>query len=116
MVALTILSVVLMALGGLMFQVARQTRGSAATTYRSAAMQRAAAYVQGLPWTGIDPAIGCRADSSGQLEYNRCISVMDSTPRLKRITVVISPTGVLTALPDTLVVYRYRGRPDSPLR
>ncbi len=115
MIALTIFSVVLVALGGLMFSVAKQTRQSAATTFRQAAMQRAAAWIDVLPWDSITPSAGCTADSSGQLAYDRCVSVVDTTPRLKRITVVVSPTGVLSALPDTLVIYRNRTRSAAPV-
>ena len=104
LVALTILSIVLIALGGLMFQVGRQTRLSAATTYRSAAMQRAAAWIEGLPWDSSTSAIigGCTADSSGLMSYDRCTTVV--------------PNGIFTALPETLVVYRNKARPASPLQ
>lgn len=118
MVALSILSVVLIALGGLMFQVARQTQRSAATTYRTAAMQQASAWIEGLPWDSSTGGIigGCTTDSSGQLSYTRCTTVWDSTPRLRRITVVVVPTGQLATPPETLVVYRNRSRAASPLQ
>jgi len=114
MIALTILSVVLISLGGLMFQVAEHTRTSAKATLRAAAAQKTAAYIQELPWGNIDGASGCTADSSGLMAYDRCISVIDSTTEIKRVTLVISPTGVFTALPETLMVYRNRGREVSP--
>ena len=110
MIAMTILSVVLIALGGLMFQVAEQTRTSAKATYRAAATQKTAAYIQALPWDSIDGASGCTADSSGLMAYDRCISVIDSTARIKRVTLVIASTGVFAALPETLMVYRVKGR------
>ena len=115
MIALTIMSVVLIALGGLMFQVAQQSRSSAATTYRTAAAQKAAAHIQTLPWNNIDGASGCTADSSGLMAYNRCISVTNPSAEMKQVTVVISPTGLFTALPETLLVVRsQKTRPVSP--
>ena len=114
MIALTIMSVVLIALGGLMFQVAQQSRSSAATTYRTAAAQKVAAHIQTLPWASIDGASGCTADSSGLMAYNRCISVITANAKTKQITVVISPTGLFTALPETLLVVRSKTRPVSP--
>lgn len=118
MVALTILSTVLITLGGLMFDVARQTRRSAATTYRAAAVQSAQAWIDGLPWSTIDSVGfgGCTADSSGLLAYDQCVQVADTTTTLKRVQVVISPTGNLLAPPDTLIVYRSTDRPSSPLQ
>ncbi len=114
MIALTIMSVVLIALGGLMFQVAQQSRSSAANTYRTAAAQKAAAHIQTLPWDSIDGASGCTADSSGLMAYDRCISVITANAKTKQVTVVISPTGLLTALPETLLVVRAKSRPVTP--
>ena len=114
MVALTIMSVVLLALGGLMFQVAQQSRSSAATTYRTAAAQKVAAHIRSLLWDNIDGASGCTADSSGLMGYNRCISVTNDGAKTKHVTVVISPTGLFTALPETLLVVRFKSRPVSP--
>jgi prepilin-type N-terminal cleavage/methylation domain-containing protein len=116
LVAMVIMSVVLVALGGLMFDVARQTRLSAATTYRSAAAQRASAWVEGMPWDSLSPSAGCASGVSGQLTYDRCLTVVDSTPRMKIITVVVTPTGTLTATPDTFVVIRNRARSASPMQ
>ena len=115
LVALVILSLVLVALGGLMFQSARQTQRSAGTTFRTAAAQQTVAWIEGLAWDSLSPAAGCTSDSSGQLQYDRCVSVFDSTSRLKRITITITPTGTLTAAAETLEVYRTLGRPPSPL-
>ncbi len=114
MIALTILSVVLLALGGLMFQVSQRSRSSAATTYRTAAAQKVAAQIQSMPWDSINGAIGCTADSSGLIAYNRCISVTSVGAKTKQVTVVISPTGLFTALPETLLVVRSKSRPVSP--
>ncbi len=116
MIALTILSTVLIALGGLMFQAARHTRQSAAVAYRSAATTSAAAWIHGLPWDSLGTAVGCAAESSGPLNYNRCVTVQDVSPKLKRVTVSITPTGPLIAAPDTVVINRVRPRPLSVLR
>ena len=115
-IAMTILSIVLITLGGLMFDVARQTQASAATTYRAAAVQQAAAWIQALPWGSIDGSAGCESYSMGQLDFDRCVSVLDTTTSMKRVTVVITPTGALMARPDTVVVYRNLARLRSPLQ
>jgi Tfp pilus assembly protein PilV len=114
--ALGILATVLMALGGLMFQVARHTQRSAAVAYRSAAAGNAATWVQGLPWDSLDSAVGCTTDSTGPMPYTQCVANSDLSANLKRVTVVISPTGVVAALPDTVVIDRNKPRPASPLR
>ncbi len=115
-IAMTILSVVLITLGGLMFDVARQTQASAATTYRAAAVQQAAAWIEALPWASIDGSSGCTSHTTGPLEFDQCVSVLDTTTSMKRVTVVITPTGNLTARPDTVVLYRNLARLRSPLQ
>ncbi len=115
MVALTILSSVLVALGGLMFQVGQQTRTSARETYQAAAMQQGAAYVSSLSWTEIDGAAGCTSDTTGLMEYNQCISVSGSSND-KLITLIVTPTGVFAGTPDTLTMYRHKPRGISLLR
>ena len=115
MVALTILSSVLVALGGLMFQVGQQTRTSARETYQAAATQQGAAFVSALPWADIDGAAGCTTDTTGLMEYDQCIAVSGSGND-KLITLIITPTGVFAGAPDTLTVYRHQARRVSLLR
>ncbi len=115
MIALTILSTVLIALGGLMFQVGRHTRISARETYQAAALQQDAAYINGLPWSAIDAAAGCATDTTGLLEYRRCIAVADSGG-YKSVTVIVTPQGNFAGTPDTVTIYRHRPRGTSLLR
>jgi Tfp pilus assembly protein PilV len=110
-IALFILSVVLASLGGLMSQVSFKTRQAAALTYLSAAAQEAAARVEALPWDSLSP--GTATDTSGRLVYVRSITVTD-VAGLKAVQVVLTPTGSLTAPPETLVVYRARPRGMTP--
>ena len=116
LVALSILSVVLIALGGLMFQVGRQTRNSAAATYRSAAVQRGSAVFEILPWADIDGRIGCSSRTSESFTYHQCVSVANVGSRGKSITIVITPTGAFTARPETVTVFRNLARAASPIR
>jgi len=115
MIAMSIFSTVLVALGGLMFQVAHHTRQSEAAGYSSAAVTSAAAWAQTLPWDSLSTAVGCVDDSVGQFTYSRCTTVQAVTVRLQRMTVVISPTGVLTRHPDTVLVERHRPLPTMTL-
>lgn len=115
LVALSLLSTVLVALGGLMFQAGRHTRQSAAAAYRSAASTGAAAWAQAMPWDSIDTAVGCVSDTIGQFPYSRCTTVATVSSNLKRLTMAITPTGPLTARPDTVIVTRNKPRSRSPL-
>ena len=116
MISLTILSVCLLALGGLMFQAAQSTRDSAAVAYRSAALQSAAAWAQGIPWDSLHSPpggpVGCTTDTAGQLVYNRCATLTDDGD-YKTLSVAITPTGLLNANPDTVIVIR--NKPEQAL-
>jgi len=116
LVALGILSAVLIALGGLMFQVARHTRRAAAVGYRSAAATSAATWAQTISWDSVDASVGCRQDTTGLLEYTRCIAVQQATSTVKEIEVVISPNGRLVVSPETVLVYRTKPKSASPFK
>lgn len=114
-VAITILSIVVMALGGLMFQVARHTRASAGVAYRSAASESAASWLHGLPWDSIPGAVGCTDSlTTGLLQYTRCVELVTNTPRYRLARITISPTGALLPSPDTVTVERTKTRSASP--
>jgi hypothetical protein len=115
MIALSILSVVLLALGGLMFEVARHTRRSTAVSYRSAALESAASWVQALPWDSLPVSTGC-TDSlmAGAFMYTRCFEIVSSSPTSRLARIIIAPTGALQAPPDTVTVERTKARTPSP--
>ena len=114
--ALGILSAVLIALGGLMFQVARHTRQSAVAAYRSAALTDEAAWARALPWQRVDADSvgGCDADTTGPMTFSRCVFVAQVSTIERHVTVVITPTGTLLGRPDTVVVGRTKPRAASP--
>lgn len=115
LVALAILSIVLVSLGGLMFQVSLQTRRAMTLSYVSSAVQIAQTRVEGLPWDslGSSSVIGCTTDTTGQLLYTQCTTVLGH-PTFDTIRVVLTPTGILTAPPETVTVYRAKPRFASP--
>ncbi len=115
MLALAIMSIALLAMGHLMFQVARHAEKSTVASYRSAAVTSAAAWVHALPWDSLDTMAGCTSDTIGVFEYDQCLTVQTLSPKLKRATVAIQSTGRLTIRPDTVVVDRNKPRLISPL-
>lgn len=115
MIALSILSVVLLALGGLMFDVARHSRRSTAVAYRSAALESATSWIQALPWDSLPTVVGCTDSlTTGLLQYTRCVELVSNTSNSRLARIIISPTGVLQARPDTVTVERTKARASSP--
>ena len=115
MLALTILAIALLAMGGLMWQVAQHTRRATAVGYRTAAAASAAAWVQSVPWDSLDAWASCQADTIGLFTFDRCLTVQTLSLKLKRATVAIQSTGALSVRPDTVVVDRNKPRLLSPL-
>jgi hypothetical protein len=115
MIALSILATVLVALGGLMFQMARHTRLSAAVTYRAAATASAVSWIEELPWDSLTSNIGCVADTVGSYPYNRCMDFYTVSPGVVSVGIGINSAGPLPVGPDTLVVYRFKPRHASPM-
>jgi hypothetical protein len=120
MLALTILSVVLMSLGGLMFQVARATRVSGQVAFRAAAVQSAAGWAQSIPWDSIPTQVGWSPnDTIGQLVFQRYLNYADF-PTYRVLTVVIRPepsvVSSASVRPDTVTVVRARPRSTAPLK
>jgi Tfp pilus assembly protein PilV len=112
--ALGILAVVLISLGGVMFQVARYTQHSAEATNRSAAIGSAVAWAQALPWDSIPNAVGCATVTTGTLSYVRCTTVTTVSSQLRTMDVVVTPA---TGQPDTVEVTRCKARlPYSPIK
>ena len=114
-VALAILSVVLLSLSGIVWQMGRHSRISGAVGARSAALESAVSLAQAVRWDSLLAMVGCSADSSGQLAYTRCFEVTTLSPSLKEVRVIVTPTGATAVIPETLTVQRTRPRSRSPL-
>lgn len=120
MLALTLLSVVMMSLGGLMFQVARATRLSAQVAFRSAAVQNAAVWAQAMHWDSIPTNVGWSPnDTIGQLVFQRYLSYTDST-KFRTVTLVIWPVASVASSArvksETVTVVRAKPLTTAPLK
>jgi hypothetical protein len=110
----------MMALGALMFQVARHTRQSAQVAYRSAALNSAASWAQAMPWDSIPGQVGWATnDTVGQLIFQRYLSYATSG-NARVLTLVIRPvTSVISSSrirPETLTVVRAKPLTTAPLK
>jgi hypothetical protein len=104
-VALTLLSVVLLALTGIMWEMGRHTRMASLVS---------ASLAESVRWDSLDALVGCAADSSGQLTYTRCFEVGAVVGGVREVRAIVMPAGGALP-PDTLTVSRVRPRSQSPL-
>ncbi len=114
LLAITILSVVVIALGAVMYQTAVHSRASGAHTARSAATQRSTAWAEQTQWVNLTTQ--CTLDTIGNHVFDSCAGVADVTPTHKQLTMTVTPLTGLNLTPDTFVVDRYRYTAVNPLR
>lgn len=113
-VALTLLSVVLLALTGIMWEMGRHTQRASHVAARGAALASAASVAEAARWDSIPALIGCITDTSAQFVFTRCYEVPNLSAPVRQIRAIVAP---LTAAlpPETLIVSRTRPRSRSPL-
>lgn len=113
-VALTLLSVVLLALTGIMWEMGRHTRTASLVGARGAALESAASLAESARWDSLTALVGCGTDTSAQLVYTRCFEVTAPVGGVRQVRAIVTPAGG-TLLPETLTVSRTRPRSRSPL-
>lgn len=113
--ALGILSVVLLSLTGIMWQMGRQSRVSGVASARTAALESWASLAQAARWDSLDVLVGCAADTTAGLAYTRCFEVASLSASLRQVKVIIAPSADAALPPETLLVQRTRPRQRSPL-
>lgn len=113
-VALTLLSVVLLALTGIMWEMGRHTRRASLVGARGAALASAASLAESVRWDSLDALVGCGTDTSAQLVYTRCYEVGAVSGGVRQVRAIVVPAGGALR-PETLTVSRTRPRSRSPL-
>jgi len=113
-VALTLLSVVLLALTGIMWEMGRHTRQASLVGARGAALASAASLAESMRWDSLDALVGCGSDTSAQMLYTRCFEVGAVSSGVRQVRAIVTPAGG-TVRPETLTVSRTRPRSRSPL-
>jgi hypothetical protein len=124
-VALTILSIAMMALGSLMFQTARHTNVGSAVALRSAAGQNAAHWASSLPWDSIPLLSGWSEDTIAGVVFRRSVSCDTGCPSsscptcaYRKIRITVTAQGITggRVRPDTVYVVRASPRTTAPLK
>lgn len=114
MVALTLLSIVLLALTGIMWEMGRHTRMATLVGARGAALESAASLAESVRWDSLDALVGCSTDTSAQMAYTRCFEVTAPSGGIRQVRAIVTPAGGALR-PETLTVSRTRPRSRSPL-
>jgi prepilin-type N-terminal cleavage/methylation domain-containing protein len=106
LVSITILAVGILALGTLMGRGARTATAASATSQLTTIMGAEAARYDAIPFTQLAAGTNCDTQTAGPLPRVRCVTVTIINPKLRRVTLIVTPTGNPLVRPDTLIFER----------
>jgi prepilin-type N-terminal cleavage/methylation domain-containing protein len=113
LVSMTILSVALMALTGLTFQVARRSYNSSGVAYRTGVVSATAGRLGALPYDSLNNYTGCKNITAQPFPHRRCVTVSQLSTKTRRVTLIVTPTETRFR-PDTIVFDRTQAAASNP--
>lgn len=106
LVSVTILSGGILALGTLMGRGARSAGAAAALSYQTTVMAAEAARYDAIPFTLLAAGTTCDTVAAPPLPRIRCATITSINPKLRRVSVVVTPTDNPLLQPDSVVFER----------
>lgn len=106
LVSITILSVGILALGTLMARGARSAGAASAVSYQTTVLGAEAARFDAIPFTALVAGTTCDTVAAPPLPRIRCATITDINPKLRRVSVVVTPTDNPLLQPDSIVFER----------
>ncbi len=107
MVALVVLSIAILPISALVYQLARQSVASSQAQHVGGVVTAELGRLSVVEYDVLPAAAGCVVISSPPFPHERCITVVDVSARLRRVTLIVTPSVPLSR-PDTLVFDRGR--------
>ena len=105
MVAITLLGLVLMGVGRLNFTLAQRFYTLSGGGARDAVLAQQVNQFAALPFDSLKAKAGTITVNKPPLPYTRTITVDSLSPKLKRVTIIVTPLNPVFK-PDTLVLQR----------
>ena len=105
MVAITLLGLVLMGVGRLNFTLAQRFYTLSGGGARDAVLAQQVNQFAALPFDSLKAKAGTITVNKPPLPYTRKITVDSLSPKLKRVTIIVTPLNPVFK-PDTLVLQR----------
>lgn len=106
LVSVTILSVGILALGTLMGRGARSAGAAAALSFQTTVMGAEAARFDAIPFTLLAAGTTCDTVTVAPLPRIRCTTITNINPKLRRVSVIVTPTDNPLLQPDSVVFER----------
>ena len=106
LVSITILAVGILALGTLMARGAKSAGAASAVSYQTTVLGAEAARFDAIPFTLLAAGTTCDTVAAPPLPRIRCGTITNINPKLRRVSVVVTPTGNPLLRPDSVVFER----------
>ena len=116
LVSITILAVGILALGTLMGRGARSAGAASAVSFQTSIMAAEAARYDAIPFTSLAAGTTCDTITVAPLPRIRCGTITNINAKLRRVSIVVRPTGNPLLSADSVVFERsISGDADPPL-
>ena len=106
LVSVTMLAVGILALGSLMARGARTANAASSVSHQTAVLGAEAARLDAIPFTQLAAGTTCDTVTALPLPRIRCFTVTNINPKLRRVSVVITPTNNPLLQPDSVAFER----------
>ncbi len=106
LVSITILAGGIMALGTLMARGARSAGAASSVSYQTSVLGAEAARFDAIPFTALAAGTTCDTVAAAPLPRIRCATITAINPKLRRVSVVVTPTDNPLLQPDSVVFER----------
>jgi prepilin-type N-terminal cleavage/methylation domain-containing protein len=104
-VAMMIFTIVMAALGGLLFRVTLQGAATVAKAERMAAFTGRVNQLSTIPYDSLPGRSGCTHTGEPPHERTECVTVVNMSAKVRTVTIVITPDNPAIR-PDTVTVER----------
>lgn len=116
LVSMTILSVASLAMGSLLFRATRAAGATSSAAHQTAAMSGAVARLSVLPFDALVAGTTCQNVTAVEFPHSECATINDISPKVKLVTVVITPSGNALMQPVTTQFRRTISGNGNPLK
>jgi prepilin-type N-terminal cleavage/methylation domain-containing protein len=115
MVSMTLLSVASLALGSMLFRATRQAGAASAASQQTASLSGEVSRLGAMPFDLLVPGTTCVTESTPDLA-TRCSTINSISPKVKQVTVVVTPSGNPLLQPITTTFTRTISGNGNPLK
>lgn len=106
LMSVTMLAVGILALGSLMARGARTANAASSVSYQTTVLGAEAARFDAIPFTQLAAGTTCDTVTTPPLPRIRCVTITNINAKLRRVSVVITPTNNPLLQPDSVVFER----------